>query len=71
MRETAVTHDPLRHLLLCTLIQTEEEVLAATLGFHIRHIAESVDRFLTYAEKRSLAGLSHQRARNSPKLLYW
>ena len=72
MREMAVTHDPLRHLLLCTLIQTEEEVLAATLGlsdeqvwlrphgltplgFHIRHIAESMDRLLTYAEERSLA----------------
>ena len=71
MREMAVTHDPLRHLLLCTLIQTEEEVLAATLGlsdeqvwlrphgltplgFHIRHIAESMDRLLTYAEGHAL-----------------
>lgn len=71
MREMPVTQDPLRHLLLCTLIQTEEEVLEATLGlsdeqlwlrphgltplgYHIRHIAESLDRLLTYAEQRSL-----------------
>ena len=71
MREMPVAHDPLRHLLLCTFLQAEEEVLAATLGlsdeqlwlrphgltplgFHIRHIGESVDRLLTYAEGSSL-----------------
>lgn len=71
MREMPVAHDPLRHLLLCTFLQAEEEVLAATLGlsdeqlwlrphgltplgFHIRHIGESIDRLLTYAEGASL-----------------
>jgi uncharacterized damage-inducible protein DinB len=71
LRSLPVTTDPLRHLLLCTLQQTEEDVIATTtgltdeqvwlrphgltpVGFHIRHIAESIDRLLTYAEGRSL-----------------
>lgn len=71
LRNLPVTTDPLRHLLLCTIQQTEEDVLAVTtgltdeqvwqrphglspVGFHIRHIAESIDRLLTYAEGRSL-----------------
>jgi len=71
LRNLPVTTDPLRHLLLCTLQQTEEDVVATTagltdeqiwlrphgltpIGFHIRHIAESIDRLLTYAEGRSL-----------------
>lgn len=71
LRNLPVTTDPLRHLLLCTLQQTEEDVISTTagltdeqtwhrphgltpVGFHIRHIAESIDRLLTYAEGRSL-----------------
>jgi uncharacterized damage-inducible protein DinB len=71
LRSLPVTTDPLRHLLLCTLQQAEEDVIAITtgltdeqvwlrphglspVGFHIRHIAESIDRLLTYAEGRSL-----------------
>mgnify|MGYP000004324882 CR=1 FL=1 len=71
LRNLPVTTDPLRHLLLCTLQQTEEDVVATTagltdeqvwlrphgltpIGFHIRHIAESINRLLTYAEGRSL-----------------
>lgn len=67
LRSLPVTTDPLRHLLLCTLQQVEEDVVALTegltdeqiwqrphgltpIGFHIRHIAESIDRLLTYAE---------------------
>ncbi len=72
LREPAVTLDPLRHLLLCTLEQAREEIAAATfgfsdeqvwsrpfglspLGFHIRHIAGSIDRLLTYAEEREIS----------------
>lgn len=71
LRNLAVTTDPLRHLLLCTLQQVEEDVVALTeglseeqvwarphgvspVGFHVRHIAESVDRLLTYAEQKQL-----------------
>jgi len=71
LREGPVTLDPLRHLLVCTLVQAEEDILAETegltdeaiwlrpygvspIGFHIRHIAESIDRLLTYAEGRML-----------------
>ena len=72
LREPAVTLDPLRHLLLCTLEQAREEIAAAAfglsdeqvwsrpyglspLGFHIRHIAGSIDRLLTYAEAREIS----------------
>ncbi len=71
LRGLPVTTGPLRHLLLCTLQQTEEDVIATTagltdeqvwlrphgltpIGFHLRHIAESIDRLLTYAQGRSL-----------------
>jgi uncharacterized damage-inducible protein DinB len=71
LRNLPLTTDPLRHLLLCTLTQAEEEIATATngltdeqlwqrphnltpLGFHIRHIAESIDRLLTYAEGQPL-----------------
>lgn len=72
LRNLPVETDPLRHLLLCTLTQVEEDVIALTnglsdsqiwlrpheltpIGFHIRHIAESVDRLLTYAEGNQLS----------------
>ncbi len=72
LREPAVTLDPVRHLLLCTLEQAREEIAEATfglsdeqvwsrpfgispLGFHIRHIAGSIDRLLTYAEAREIS----------------
>lgn len=71
LRNLPVETDPLRHLLLCTLQQVAEEVIATTsglsdeeiwsrpsgltpIGFHIRHIAESTDRLMTYAEGRQL-----------------
>jgi len=74
LREEPVETDPLRHLLLCTFRQVEEEVIARTaglsdvevwqsphgltpIGFHIRHIAESIDRLLTYAEGKQLTDL--------------
>jgi hypothetical protein len=72
LRNEPRTLDPLRHLLLCTLQQAEEDILEQTsglsdhdlwrrphgltpAGFHIRHIAESLDRLLTYAEALPLS----------------
>ena len=71
LRNLPVTTDPVRHLLLCTFQQVEEDVTSLTegltdedlwlrphgltpIGFHIRHIAESIDRLMTYAEGRML-----------------
>ncbi|MFN7543394.1 MAG: DinB family protein [Acidobacteriota bacterium] len=72
LRNKPLTLDPLRHLLLCTLQQAEEDIVEQTsglgeedlwrnphgltsAGFHIRHIAESLDRLLTYAESQPLS----------------
>jgi uncharacterized damage-inducible protein DinB len=72
LRELPVETDPLRHLLLCTLRQVEEEAIAVTqglsdealwsrpagltpAGFHLRHMGESIDRLLTYAEGKPLS----------------
>jgi uncharacterized damage-inducible protein DinB len=74
LRELPVETDPLRHLLLCSFRQVEEEGIAQTeglsdeevwksphglspIGFHLRHMAESVDRLLSYAEGRQLSEL--------------
>lgn len=73
LRARELDPDPLKHLVLCTVQQTREEVQRAVqevgsekiwarpyglapIGFHIRHIAESMDRLLTYLAGGSLSG---------------
>jgi len=55
LRGTLTDIDPIRRQILHALELSAEDAALAPIAFHLRHIARSLDRLLTYAEGNQLS----------------